>query len=218
VPLLDVRVIDNPVAQDRLRVLRSRGTPRWVFREVMEECGCILAYEASRQLPSRPVTVETPLAEAQALELLDERVVVVAVLRAGLPLAHGMLRVWRRARMGFVAAKRIEEWGGDVFPVDTPYINIPSLSASDMVVVADPMLATASTMLKVIGILEEKGARNIIIGSVISSKKGVERLRMRLRSSPARVMLYTFSVDPLLDSRGFIIPGLGDAGDRSFTL
>ncbi len=208
---LEVRVVDNPVAQRVLAVLRDRGTPPRVFREALELAGLFLGYEIGRGLPVREKVVETPLSRARAVEPLDERVVVVGVIRAALPMVAGILRVLWNARAGFIAARRREDGGG--VSVEVGYTSIPVVEDA-IVVLVDPMLATASTLLeateKVLGLRPVK----LYYATLIASKPGIERLREGLAGLEA--VLYTFAVDPVLNSRGFIVPGLGDAGDRAF--
>ncbi len=210
-------MLDNPVLHELLSVLRNKGTPPHLFRSVMEEIGVFIGYEVARELPTSRVVVETPLGRAEALRPRDEDVVLVGVLRAALPLVYGMARVLRRARIGFVSAKRIESSRrkvGDmmVFDVEVSYINIPSVRGKHVFIV-DPMLATASTIIQVARHVHNMGPLKISIVSIISSKPGIARLEQEL---PLDVDVYTLAIDEKLNDKGFIVPGLGDAGDRAF--
>ncbi len=218
-PLEKIVVLDNSYLGYLLSILRSRTTARDVFRCVLEELAMFMAYEIARELPTRVIEVETPLGVAQGVEVLDSSVVIVAILRAGIPMLNGMLRVLKRARVGFISAKRIEDEAHTMsFEVETKYISLPTIDSSNTVVIVDPMLATASTMCRAIDIVAQYKPRNIIIANVIAAKQGIENLKRCTSSIDVPIHLYTLSIDPELNDRGFIVPGLGDAGDRAYTL
>jgi len=212
-------VLDRVYPRLLLSRLRDKRTPPPVFRETMERIGEILAMEIMDTGSYKMVEVETPLATARCKHPLHYKdVVIVGVLRAALPLVNGMLRVYREAEVGFVGARRIEEGdtrGGREFEVEVNYVKIPPLPRGGLVIVADPMLATASTLIRVLGYLQaraEESAAKLVVASVIASQYGVERIS---RLFP-RVDVYTVAVDPVLNEKGYIVPGLGDAGDRSY--
>jgi len=216
-------LVDAPAMQYVVARLRSRDTPRWLFRQLMETAGVYLGYEASRLLPTRRVVVETPLGRAEALEPRDDETVIVAVLRAALPLAWGMLRSLPRAELGLAAARRLEdaaergEDGAPRFRVETGYQRLPRLEGRTLIL-ADPMLATASTLEALLPGLARRGPERVIVASLIASRTGVERALRLLESlgyTDSRGVLMAAAVDPELDERGFIVPGLGDAGDRA---
>jgi uracil phosphoribosyltransferase len=215
-----VVVVDNPVLQGILLELRDERTPRRRFRQLLETAGLLLGYEAARSLPTRRRRVRTPLgAEAEGVEPRDEDVVVVAVLRAALPMAYGVLRVLEDAELGVVAATRLDETrrrdekGGLVFQVSTPYWKTPRLRGRALLLV-DPMLATGSTLSGIAARLAREEPASITVVSLIATRQGIGRLEEALPGTGFD--LYTAAVDPMLDERGFIVPGLGDAGDRAF--
>jgi len=214
-----LHVVDNPVLQGILLELRDRSTPRRRFRQLLEMAGLLLGYEASRSLPARRRTVETPLgAVAEGVEPADEEVVVVAVLRAALPMALGVLRVLEDAELGLVAATRLEDTGRRsggrlVFDIEAPYWKTPRLEGRSVVLV-DPMLATGSTLATIASRIAGQRPRSMTLISLIATREGLARVEEALPGWSFD--LYTAALDPRLDSRGFIVPGLGDAGDRAF--
>ena len=217
--VLELRVVSNPVLQGLLARLRDKNTPRPVFREAMELAGMLLGYEAATVLPVEKGYVETPLGRAEALRVREEDVVVVAVLRAALPMAWGVLRVLPGAELGLVAARRLEDTGkrvggSMVFEVETGYWRLPRVRERHVVLV-DPMLATGSTAAKIAEALLEKEPSGFVSVSLIATRQGLGRLEEVLRRRGYRGYAFTAAVDPVLDDKGFIVPGLGDAGDRA---
>lgn len=214
-----LHVVDNPVLQGILLELRDRETPRRRFRQLLELAGMLLGYEAARSLPRRRRSVETPLgAHAEGIEVADEEVVVVAVLRAALPMAVGVLRVLEDAELGLVAATRLEDTAkrterGLVFDVESPYWKMPRIE-NRAVLLVDPMLATGSTLARISADIAEKRPASITVVSLIATRTGIARVEEALAGQSFD--LYAAAVDPMLDERGFIVPGLGDAGDRAF--
>lgn len=212
----NVRVLDNPVLQDILLRLRDKNTNYPEFRRLMAKAGVFIGYEIAKELDLSVERVETPLGvEAEGVKLRDEDVAVIAVLRAAIPLAMGILETLERAKLGVVSAKRAEEEDaeskGFEMEVDVRYLGLPS-SAGDVVLV-DPMLATGSTMAKIIRIIKERYPyRRLFVASVISTSIGIQRV---LDAEP-EAKVYTLAVDPKLNKRAYIVPGLGDAGDRAF--
>lgn len=212
-----ITVIDNPVAQEILTRLRDKSSGVDVFRKCLADLGTIMGYEVARSMRTEAVTVMTPLgAEAKGLRLV-ESVVVVQVLRAAMPFVEGMLRVFPRARLGAVAARRVDEThrpGSLEFDVEISYARVPEISENDTLVLADPALATGSTTLAALrAVLEHGRPRRKVLVSVIATRQGINRV---FREHPD-AEFYTFSVDPELDERGYIVPGVGDMGDRAFT-
>ncbi|HID41603.1 MAG TPA: uracil phosphoribosyltransferase [Pyrodictium sp.] len=213
----NIHVIDNPALQSILLELRDRSTPRHRFRELLELAGLLLGYEAGRLLSTRRDEVETPLGvRAQELRVADEELSVIAVLRAALPMAMGVVKIYPRASLGFVAASRLEDTGRTVdgrmvFDVNTPYWKLPTIEDRDVILV-DPMLATGSTLARVAERVAEQKPRRMIIISLIATMQGIERVLEAARTA----YIVTAAVDPALNEHGFIVPGLGDAGDRCF--
>jgi uracil phosphoribosyltransferase len=221
VRLVEVYEARNPALARVLVELRDRGTPRWRFRQLLRLAGMLLAYEAGRFLPRRRVRVETPLgvvAEEDAVD--DSRLVVVAVLRAAVPMALGVLDLYPDASLGFIAATRLEDTverrGGRLFfDVDMPYWKTPRVEGKHVLLV-DPMLATGSTLARAAVRLAAGKPEAITVLSLIAAPQGLEVLREKLQELNVRSAIIVAAVDPQLNDRGFIVPGLGDAGDRSF--
>ncbi len=203
-----VNVIDNPLAQYYLAVLRDKNTGSSVFREVLERIGFILGYEISRDLAWKTREVETPLAKAIGY-FPSGKLLVVGVLGASIPLINGIVKALPWAGIGLIAAKRVETSGG--VRVAIYYERLPiSLARYEKIILADPMLATGKTIEASIKHLRQRGARSIIVTSVIASRPGIEYLLGHV----ADIKIYTVGIDPVLNDKFFIVPGLGDAGDR----
>ena len=211
-------VVSHPYAEHLLTVLRSKDTGLRLFRETMRKMGTLLALEIARELPYRETSVETPLGVRAKGRLVDtSRVVVAAILRAALPLVEGMMGILEDARLGVVAARRVEEKGmrpDKTFEIELNYTSIPQLRGDDILVVADPMLATGSTLVEAVKRITEHSGRpgKVVFVTVISTSIAVERV---MKAFPDAV-IYTVSIDPELNDKGYIVPGLGDAGDRAF--
>ena len=196
----------NRLARWITGILRDKNTSVDEFRDAMRRAGMILAVYMAGEAEWREVRVETPLGEATELEPAHE-MLAVAVLGAGLPLVEGFSSVVPRTRIGLVAARRREEHGR--VEVDVYYTRLPG-RVPETVFLLDPMLATGLTAARAIEILAERGARRVVMGSVIASREGVDRVL-----STGIATVYTLALDPMLDDRFFIVPGLGDAGDRA---
>jgi len=202
-----VTVVDHVLLRRLVSILRDRNTPHGVFRQTLDDAGMILAYEAMRQLRPDEYDVMTPLEEARGVRLADE-VVIVAILRAGLGLVDGFLRLVPDARVGHLGMYRDEE---ALRPVGY-YENIPSGVEDAEVFVVDPMLATGGSSVQAIGRLKRAGARRIAFVCLVAAPEGVTALR----EAHPEVPILTAALDRELDGNGYIRPGLGDAGDRIF--
>ena len=215
---LELHVAGNPALQRILLELRDERTEPWRFRELLRLAGILLGYEAARFLPARRDEVKTPLgATASAVRVADEELVIVAVLRAAAPMAMGLLELYPRAVLGFVAASRLEDTGRKqqgrlVFEVDMPYWKVPRVSGKTVITV-DPMLATGSTLSRIVARLEREDAKKIVVVSLIATREGLEAIREAVKGE---VVVVAGAVDTELNEKGFIVPGLGDAGDRCF--
>ncbi|MEJ2774407.1 uracil phosphoribosyltransferase [Stygiolobus sp. CP850M] len=211
-------LLSKPVTLHFLTQLRSKTTDQINFRKTMVRLGRIIGYELLNTLDYETVEVETPLGtKARGIRIYDlENIVIINVLRAATPLVEGLLKALPTARLGVIAASRKEKEVKEEFPeemeVEIFYSKIPNITSKDNVIIADPMIATASTMKKIISIIKNYSPKRIYIVSVIISEYGVRKL---LAEFPD-IYLFTISIDPELDNRGYIIPGLGDAGDRAF--
>jgi uracil phosphoribosyltransferase len=202
-----VTVVDHVLLRRLVSILRDRTTPHGVFRQTLDDAAMILAYEAMRGLRVDEYEVQTPLEGAQAVRLADE-VVLVAILRAGLGLVDGFLRLVPDARVGHLGMYRDEE---ALRPVGY-YENIPPGVAEAEVFVVDPMLATGGSATQAIARLKRAGAQRLMFVCLVAAPEGVTALR----TAHPEVPILTAALDRELDENGFIRPGLGDAGDRIF--
>ena len=209
-----IRVLSLPYMQTLLTKLRDRRTNFIEFRETVREIGKFLAYEIANNLDYKDIEVQTPLGIARG-KILSDEVVLVIVLRAALPLVNGMMEVFKDAYLGVIAARRMENGGNHAsldFGVEISYLKLPKID-NRVVIVADPMLATGSTMVAILSRMKELGRpKRIILATIVAARPGVERVK---RIHPD-VDIYTLAVDEKLNDRGYIVPGLGDAGDRAF--
>ena len=202
-----VTVVDHVLLRRLVSILRDRNTPHGVFRQTLDDAAMILAYEAMRQLRPAEYELQTPLESAQGVRLADE-VVIVAILRAGLGLVDGFLRLVPDARVGHLGMYRDEE---ALRPVGY-YENIPSGVADAEVFVVDPMLATGGSGTQAIARLKRAGARRLHFVCLVAAPEGVKALQ----EAHPDVDITTATIDRQLDATGYIRPGLGDAGDRIF--
>jgi uracil phosphoribosyltransferase len=203
----NLQVVDGPLSQHKLAVLRDERTPTAEFRQAMKELALIMVAEATRDMPTRPVRIRTPLAETE-VEEISAPVCLVPVLRAGLGMLDGALALLPQATVGFMGLFRDEETAQ---PIEY-YVNLPRNLEDYLVLVLDPMLATGGSLSATLTKLKDEGATWISCLHAVAAVPGVERL---IREHPD-VGLYAAAVDPELDERSFIVPGLGDAGDRLY--
>jgi uracil phosphoribosyltransferase len=202
-----VTVVDHVLLQRLVSILRDRRTSHRAFRETLHDAATILGYEAMRGLRAAPVELSTPLEEAGGVRLADE-VVLVAILRAGLGMVDGVLRLVPDARVGHLGMYRDEE---ALRPVGY-YENVPPGVEHAEVFVVDPMLATGGSAVQAIARLKRAGARRLHFVCLVAAPEGLRALREAHREVPVT----TAVVDRQLDASGYIRPGLGDAGDRIF--
>ena len=203
----NLQVVDGPLSQHKLAVLRDERTPTPEFRQAMKELALIMVAEATRDMPTRRVRIRTPLAETE-VEEISGPVCLVPVLRAGLGMLDGALALLPQATVGFMGLFRDEETAQ---PIEY-YVNLPRNLEDYLVLVLDPMLATGGSLSATLTKLKDEGATWISCLHAVAAVPGVERLS---REHPD-VRLYAAAVDPELDERSFIVPGLGDAGDRLY--
>lgn len=203
-----VHVVDHPLVQHKLSLLRHADTGSKLFRELVRELAMFEAYEATRGFELAEATVSTPLAEATAKVLAGKKVALVPILRAGLGMVDGVLELIPAARVGHVGLYRDP---GTLQPVEY-YAKLPEDIAERDVLILDPMLATGGSAAAAVQYLRERGAREIKLLVVIAAPEGIEAV---LDADPD-VEVYTCAVDSHLNDHGYIIPGLGDAGDRLF--
>ncbi len=205
---MPVHELDHPLFSDRLAVLRDRKTSARAFRAAVEEISGFLAYELARILPTRKVLVDSPLARAECTVIDREHVVLAPILRAGIGLVPGVQRVFPGAPVLHLGIYRDEASLEPVFY----YRRISTDLASRTIVLLDPMLATGGTLCAAAELLQAGEPKRMAALCLLASRQGVEALSARF----PELDIFTGAVDPDLDERGFIIPGLGDAGDRMF--
>jgi len=203
----NVTVVDHVLLRRLVSILRDRETPHGVFRQTLDDAAMILAYEAMRSLRPEDHELETPLERTSGVRLADE-VVIVAILRAGLGLVDGFLRLVPDARVGHLGMYRDEE---ALRPVGY-YENIPAGVEASEVYVVDPMLATGGSATQAIARLKRAGAQRVTFVCLVAAPEGVQALS----DAHPEVHIFTAALDRELDGNGYIRPGLGDAGDRIF--
>lgn len=201
-------VSDHPLIQHKLAYIRSVETGTKEFREHVEELAMLLAYEATRDLELGDATVQTPLCEAKVKKLSGKKLAIVPVLRAGLGMVDGMMRLIPAARVGHIGLYRDPE---TLMPVDY-YCKLPPDMAERSAIVADPMLATGGSAVAAIGVVKRAGCTNVKLVNLIAAPEGVEAVQ---KAHPD-VDIFVAAVDEKLNGHGYIVPGLGDAGDRLF--
>lgn len=201
-------VLDHPLIRHKVSHLRDRRTPKKRFRELAEEIASLMAYEVTRDLPVAEVEVETPLEMTTGWQIRGKKMVVVPILRAGLGMVDGIVRLVPGARVGHVGLYRDET---TLEPV-TYYFKIPGEAAGRDFVVVDPMLATGGSAVEAVRLLLDAGAGSVRFMCLVAAPEGV---RAMAEAHPA-VPVYAAALDRELDTNGYIRPGLGDAGDRLF--
>ncbi len=201
-------VVDHPLVQHKLTLMREKGTSTAVFRQLLREISQLLAYEVTRELPMTTRKVETPLQEMDAPVLAGRKLALVSILRAGNGLLDGMLELIPSARVGFVGLYRDEE---TLKPVQY-YFKVPTELNDRLVIAVDPMLATGNSSAAAIDLLKEAGATDIRFLCLLAAPEGVARMK----EAHPDVPIVTAALDERLNEKGYIVPGLGDAGDRMF--
>jgi uracil phosphoribosyltransferase len=202
-----VHVISHPVAQELLTQLRDARTPSPLFRQYAQRLSVLVATEAMRDLPTAPVVVETPLGPANGIKI-DADVVVVPVLRAGLGMLDAVLSVVPHARVGHIGLQRDETTA----VASQYYAKFPTGLDSSVVVLVDPMLATGGSAVASMELLASRGARNVRLLCIVAAPEGIRALEARFPDA----QIYTPAIDSHLNEHKFIVPGLGDFGDRLF--
>lgn len=200
-------VVDHPLVQHKLTMMRDKETPTAVFRQLLREISQLLAYEITRDLEVTTTRIETPLQEMDAPALAGKKLALISILRAGNGLLDGILELIPKARVGFVGLYRDEE---TLKPVQY-YFKVPPLD-DRLVIAVDPMLATGNSSVAAIDLLKKAGATNISFLCLLAAPEGVARMK----EAHPDVRIVTAAVDERLNDRGYIVPGLGDAGDRMF--
>jgi uracil phosphoribosyltransferase len=200
-------VLDHPIVQRDVTLLRDKRTPSNQFRAILRRVSALMAFEVTADLPLRTVTVTSPLAKTKG-KILARPVVLVPILRAGLGLVGGFVEVLPDSRVGHIGLYRDEQ---SLKPVDY-YFKVPRNIREAMVFLLDPMLATGGSAAAALTYLKKHGAKTLVCVTLVAAPEGVRRVH---KEHP-EVKIYTCALDKRLNSRGYILPGLGDAGDRIF--
>ncbi len=201
-------VVDHPLVQHKLTLMREKETSTASFRRLLREISQFLAYEVTRDLPVETREIETPLTQMDAPVLAGKKLVLISILRAGNGLLDGVLELVPSARVGFVGLYRDEE---TLQPVQY-YFKVPPELEDRLVIAVDPMLATGNSSVAAIDLLKKAGARNIRFLCLLAAPEGIARMQ----EAHPDVGIVTAAVDSHLNEKGYIVPGLGDAGDRMF--
>jgi len=203
-----VFVFDHPLIQHKISLLRDKNTSTKEFRELVSEIAMLMGYEVTRNMPLKEVEIETPVAVAKTKVISGKKLGIVPILRAGLGMVDGMLSLLPMAKVGHIGLYRDPE---TLEPVEY-YCKLPVDANEREIVVLDPMLATGGSASAAIKFIKEKGVTNIKLMCLIAARTGIERIN---RDHPD-VEIYCAAVDEKLNDHGYIVPGLGDAGDRLF--
>lgn len=204
----ELHVLDHPLLQHKLSVIRDKDTSVKEFREIVSEIATLMCYEATRDLPTEYVEIETPVAVAHVRRLAGKKMAVVPILRAGLGMVDGVIQLVPSAKVGHIGLYRDPE---TLEPVSY-YCKMPKDIEEREVLIVDPMLATGGSATAAIQFIKEYGCKTIKLMCILAAPEGVERIR---RDHPD-VDIFVAAVDERLNDHGYIVPGLGDAGDRIF--
>jgi len=203
-----LRIVSHPLVQHKVTVLRDRATPTKQFKELVDEIAMLMAYEATADLPLEPVGVDTPLEHTTGRQIAGKKLTLVPILRAGLGMVEGVARLVPGARIGHIGLYRDHD---TLEPVDY-YFKVPSDAAERDFFLLDPMLATGGSAAAAVSSLKRAGASRIRFLCLVAAPEGVRRLA----ATHPDVLVYCASLDRELNEQGYILPGLGDAGDRLF--
>ena len=203
-----VNIMTHPLIQHKIGIIRKEDTSSKEFREMIKEIAMLMSYEACRNLPLEEIDIQTPIAATTAMQLAGKKTAIVPVLRAGLGMVDGMLAIMPAAKVGHIGLYRDPD---TLKPVEY-YCKLPSDIANREVFVTDPMLATGGSASAAVSLLKERGALRIHFMCIIAAPEGIKKMR----EDHPDVDLYIGALDEKLNSHGYIVPGLGDAGDRIF--
>jgi len=203
-----LNIINHPLVQHKLTLMRRKETPSSTFRQLLWEISMLLAYEITQNLQLVDVNIDTPLCRTRSPILAGKKLALISILRAGNGLLDGILEVIPAARVGFVGMYRNEE---TLEPIEY-YCKVPAELEDRLVIAVDPMLATGNSSVAAIDRLKKEGAKDLRLLCLLAAPEGVARMKEVHPDVP----IFTASLDEKLDDRGYIVPGLGDAGDRMF--
>jgi uracil phosphoribosyltransferase len=203
-----VQLVDHPLVQHKLTLIRDKNRSTKSFRELLKEIGMLICYEVTRDLPLTKIEIQTPVATMMAPRLAGKKLVFAPILRAGLTVAEGMLDLVPAARVAHIGLYREPE----TFAAVEYFFKAPTDIAERLVIVVAPVLATGNTAVAAVDRLKERGAKEIRLVCLICAPEGIERMR----GLHPDVTIWTAAIDEALDKNAFIVPGLGDAGDRAY--
>lgn len=204
--------IDHPLVTHKLTALRDERTDSPTFRGLTDELVALLTYEATRDIRVEPVQIQTPVTSAHGVRLAHPTPVVVPILRAGLGMLEGIVRLLPMAEVGFLGMVRNE----DTLEASTYADRLPEDLSGRQVYVLDPMLATGGTLAAALRLLLQRGADQVTAITLLSAPEGIERVEKEFAGESVNLTLVTAAIDDNLNERGYIVPGLGDAGDRLY--
>ncbi|HZJ58350.1 MAG TPA: uracil phosphoribosyltransferase [Clostridia bacterium] len=206
--MASVKIIDHPLIQHKLSLIRNKATGSKEFRELLEELALLMGYEVTHDLPLEEVEIETPIGPTTAKVISGKKVAIVPILRAGLGMVDGMLRLIPAAKVGHIGLYRDPE---TLEPVEY-YCKLPMDIGERDLIVVDPMLATGGSASAAITFLKKRGVRNIKFVCLVAAPEGIDRIK----KDHTDIDIFVAAVDSYLNEHGYIVPGLGDAGDRLF--
>ena len=204
----NVNILDHPLIRHKLAIIRNKNTDTKQFREVVKELATLMAYESFKDVPTQEITVETPLETTKQIIVKENSIAIVPILRAGLGMVDGILSLFPAAKVGHIGLYRDEE----TLEPQEYYCKLPANIEEKVVMVVDPMLATGGSAVDAIKMLKKRGCKNIKLMSIIAAPEGVEKVA---KAHPD-VQIFVSTLDRCLNDKGYILPGLGDAGDRIF--
>ena len=206
--MVKVNILDHPLIQHKLTQIRQKDTSTTQFRQMINEIGGLMVYEITRDLPLEQIEIETPVAKTKANVIAGKKMVVVPILRAGLGMVDGILQMIPSARIGHIGIFRDEE---TLQPVEY-FAKFPEELDQRDIFIVDPMLATGGSAIAAINSIKQRGAKNIKLVCLVGAPEGVKAIN----EAHPDVTVYLTSLDEKLNEKGYIVPGLGDAGDRIF--
>ena len=201
-------LVDHPLIQHKLTIMRRKNTPSKDFRELLDEISMLMGYELTRNLPLEDIEIETPICRTSAKRIAGKKLAIVPILRAGLGMVDGLLRLVPVARVGHIGLYRDPETHE---PVEY-YCKMPPDIDQRLVIIVDPMLATGGSAADAITMVKNRGAKNIMLMCLVAAPEGVKRVQ----EAHPDVDIYAAALDEKLNDHAYIVPGLGDAGDRIF--
>lgn len=204
----NVHILDHPLIRHKVAIIRDKNTSTKQFREVISEIATLMAYEAFKEVPTQQITVETPLETVEQTIVKENSIAIVPILRAGLGMVDGILSLFPAAKVGHIGMYRNEE----TLEPQEYYCKLPQGIEEKVVMLVDPMLATGGSAIDAITLLKKRGCKHIKFLAIIGAPEGVEKIH----AAHPDVEVYVSTLDRQLNENGYILPGLGDAGDRIF--